>query len=164
MKHIYFSILLLSTLFLYNCSKDDNELDVRYNTNDLQKLHANSSKTWVVESFFETYETNVLSEFNDCYKDDEFTFFENKNEAEASLGTVSCFYDNPTDQQATFTYKFYDDIGKVYLNVSRGESFNEKFTTRIFTLELEEISETRMVFASGEYPNYGKTIVFTAVP
>ena len=164
MKHIYFSILLLSTLFLYNCSKDDNELDVRYNTNDLQKLHANSSKTWVVESFFETYETNVLSEFNDCYTDDEFTFFENKNEAEASLGTVSCFYDNPTDQQATFTYKFYDDIGKVYLNVSRGESLDEKFTSRLFILELEEITETRMVFASGEYPNYGKTIVFTAVP
>ncbi len=164
MKRIYSLVLIISTLFLYNCSKDDNELDVRYNINDLQKIHANSSKKWVVESFFLNYESNVLSEFNDCYTDDEFTFFDDTNEVQTILGNNSCFYDNPTDQQATFTYKFYDDIGKVYLNVSRGESSDEKFTSRLFILELEELTETRMVFASGEYPNYGKTIVFTAVP
>ncbi|AOW16133.1 hypothetical protein LPB03_01060 [Polaribacter vadi] len=164
MKRIYSLVLIISTLFFSNCSKDDNELDVRYNTNDLQKLHANSSKKWLVESFFINYESNILSEYNDCYTDDEFTFFDDKKEVQTTLGNSSCFYDNPTDQQATLSYQFYDDIGKIYLNVSRGESFNEKFTTRIFTLELEEISETRMVFASGEYPNYGKTIVFTAVP
>ncbi|MDX6745881.1 hypothetical protein SHK09_03675 [Polaribacter sp. PL03] len=160
MKHITLITLLILTSFLYNCSKDNDEIDVRYTLKDLQKLHANSSKKWVIESFFQNYETNSLSEFNDCYTDDEFTFFYNKDEAKASLGNISCFYNTPTDQQATLTYQFYEDIGKVYLNVSRGENFNDKFRTRFFILELEELSEDRMVFTSGEAPNYGKTIIF----
>ncbi|QVY66538.1 hypothetical protein [Polaribacter sp. Q13] len=164
MKHIYLLLLILTSLLLYNCSKDDKEIDVRYNVDDLQKIHGNGSKTWKVEGFYKTYENDLLSEFNDCYTDDTYTFFYDKNEAQVTLGNNSCYYDNPTEQDGRLTYNFYEDIGEIFINISKGESLDENFRTELTILGLTELSETRMVFTAGENPYYGKTIVFTSVP
>ncbi|AUC23073.1 MULTISPECIES: hypothetical protein [Polaribacter] len=164
MKHVYIFLLIISSLFLYNCSKDDKDIDVRYTIDDLQKIHGNSSKTWKVEAFYKTYENDVLSELNECYTDDEYTFFYDKNEAQVTLGNISCYYDNPTEQEGRLTYSFYEDSGKIFINISKGESLNENFRTELTILGLEELSETRMVFTAGDYPYYGKALVFTSVP
>ena len=164
MKQFYISLLILSTLFLYNCSKDDKGMNVRYTINDLQKIHGNSSKLWKVEAFYKTYENDLLSELNECYTDDTYTFFYDKNEAEVTLGNISCYYDNPTEQDGRLTYSFYEDSGKIFINISKGESLNENFRTEFTILGLEELSETKMVFTAGEYPYYGKTLVFTSAP
>lgn len=164
MKHVYISLLILSTLFLYNCSNDDKYKDAKYTIDDLQKIHGNSSKTWKVEEFYQNYETGLLSEFNDCYIDDTYTFFYDKNEAQVTLGKATCFYNNPNEQDGRLTYSFYEDSGKIFFNISKGESLNKNFSTELFILGLEELSEKRMVFTAGESPYYGKTLIFTAVP
>ncbi|WP_299670175.1 hypothetical protein [uncultured Polaribacter sp.] len=161
MKKITLFLITITALLLYNCSNsDDNIIDVRYSVEDLEKIHGNSSKTWKVENFYQDYEANILSDLNDCYKDDVFTFFKNTGEVKAELGTIACFGNNPTEQYATFEYTFYAEEGRFFLNVSRGESFNGNFKVKFFILELEELEEDKMIFTSGEAPNYGKTIVF----
>ncbi|WP_405605008.1 hypothetical protein [Polaribacter sp. Asnod1-A03] len=162
MKHIYLLILTLSTLLLYNCNKDDDELDVRFTIYDLQKIDNNSSKTWQVDSFYSNYNSNILSEFNDCYTDDSFTFYKDNNEAEADLGAISCFFNNPTEQAATLTYSFNELEGRIFINISRGESLNDDFKTRLTILELEELTENKMVFAAGDKGNYSQTLILTA--
>ena len=164
MKQYYALLLIFSTLFFYNCSKDDIFNEVKYTADDLQKIHGNSSKTWKVEAFYQNYETGLLSEFNDCYIDDAYTFFYDKNEAQVTLGSTSCFYNNPTEQGGSLTYSFYEDSGKIFINVSKGESLNENFRTELFILGLEELNETKMVFTAGESPYYGKTLIFTTEP
>ncbi|QXP67998.1 hypothetical protein [Polaribacter sp. AHE13PA] len=164
MKNIYIFLLILTTLFLYNCSKDEKAIDVRYTINDLQKIHGNGSKTWKIEGFYKTYENDLLSEFNDCYTDDEYTFFYDTNEAQVTLGNTYCYYDNPTEQDGRLTYSFHESTGKIFINISKGESLDENFRNMLTILSLEELSETRMVFTGGEYPYYGKTLVFTSIP
>ncbi|WP_149025852.1 hypothetical protein [Polaribacter sp. BM10] len=163
MKKIYVLLSIFTTLLLFNCSKENNEIDFKYTAADLKKINDDSSKTWTVNQFYLNFANDILSEFNDCYVDDTFTFYHNKEQVEATLGNTSCFYPNPTEQYATFTLNFYEKTGKIFLNVSRGESLENNFKTRLFILELKEFSETKMIFASGDAPNnYGKTIVFTA--
>ena len=93
-----------------------------------------------------------------------YTFFYDTNEAQVTLGNTSCFYNDPTEQVGRLTYSFYEDSGKIFINSSRGESLDKNFRTELFILGLEELSETKMVFTAGESPNYGKTLVFKAVP
>ncbi|WP_282073773.1 hypothetical protein [Polaribacter atrinae] len=164
MKNIYIPLLILSTLFLYNCSKDDDGINEKYTLDDLQKIHGNSSKTWKVEAFYKTYENDLLSEFNDCYTDDAYTFFYDTNEAEVILGNASCYYDTPTEQDGRLTYSFNESTGKIFINISKGESLDENFKNTLTILGLEKLSETRMLFTGGDYPYYGKSLVFTAVP
>ncbi len=160
-KHAFITLLILATLF--SCSSKNEEIDFKYTTSDLKKINNDDSKTWIVDKFYLNFENEILSEFNDCYLDDSFTFYHNKEQAETNLGSKSCFYKNPTEQYATLSLKFYEETGKIFLNVSRGESLDNNFKTRLFILELKELSETRMLFASGDDPsNYGKTIIFTA--
>lgn len=155
-------VLSILSILLFNCSKDD-EIETGFTTIDLQKIDGNSSKTWQVDSFYSNYNSNILSEYNDCYTDDTFTFYKDKNEAEANLGTVSCFFDNPTEQAATLTYSINELNGRVFLNISRGESFNNDFQTRLTILELEELTENRMLFASGDKGNYLQALILTAI-
>lgn len=163
MKNIYVFLSIFTSLLLFNCSKENEEIDFKYTTSDLKKINNDDSKTWIVDKFYLNFENEILSEFNDCYLDDSFTFYHNKEQAETNLGSKSCFYKNPTEQYATLSLKFYEETGKIFLNVSRGESLDNNFKTRLFILELKELSETRMLFASGDDPsNYGKTIIFTA--
>ncbi|WP_158837744.1 hypothetical protein [Polaribacter sp. L3A8] len=162
MKKLYVFLLIVTTLSLSNCSKED--IDARYTIDDLQKIHGNSSKKWKVEAFYKTYENDVLSEFNECYTDDAYTFFYDTNEAQVTLGNISCYYDNPTEQDGRLTYNFYEDTGKIFINISKGESLDENFRNMLTILSLEELSENRMVFTGGESPYYGKTLVFTATP
>ncbi|MBU3012053.1 hypothetical protein KO506_11615 [Polaribacter vadi] len=162
MKTYKVFVLSILSILLFSCSKDD-EIETGFTSIDLQKIDGNSSKTWQVDSFYSNYNSNILSEYNDCYTDDTFTFYKDKNEAEANLGTVSCFFDNPTEQAATLTYSINELNGRVFLNVSRGESFNNDFRSRLTILELEELTENRMLFAAGDKGNYMQTLILTAI-
>ncbi|WP_405566260.1 hypothetical protein [Polaribacter sp. Asnod6-C07] len=155
-------VLSILSILLFSCSKDD-EIEAGFTSIDLQKIDGNSTKTWQVERFYSNYDSNILSEYNDCYTDDTFTFYKDNNEAEANLGAVSCFFDNPTEQAATLTYSINESEGRVFLNVSRGESFNNSFQSRLTILELQELTENRMLFASGDKGNYMQTLILTAI-
>ncbi|SFZ91657.1 hypothetical protein SAMN05428642_102195 [Flaviramulus basaltis] len=158
-------LLLLTTILLIaiSCSNsDDTVVEISYSAEDLQKMHSNSSKSWRIDNFYDDYEQNILSDFNDCYKDDTFNFFKDTNIIETQLGDMPCVSIIGNQEIATITYNFYENTGEVFINVTRSETNGTNFKTLFFLLELEELSDTKMVFSSGEKGNYGKTLVFVS--
>ena len=155
----FFSIL---SILLFNCNSES-DLDVLFTNADIVKIDGNSSKTWKVEYYYNNYNSKILNELNDCFVDDTFTFYKDNNIAEAKLDNISCFFNNPTEEAASLKYTLDNSRGRIFINISRGESFNGKFQSRLTILELQELSDNRMLFASGEKGNYMQTLILTAV-
>tara|TARA_R110002050_G_scaffold16719_1_gene50464 strand:+ start:116740 stop:117225 length:486 start_codon:yes stop_codon:yes gene_type:complete len=139
------------------CTKDDDDfLYETYTSEDLKLLHNNSSKTWKLEAHYVMYD-NWVSEQNDCLVDDTY-IFKIKNEVEVISGNENCYYG--ASEIAEAQYSFYEETGKFFLTMIRGEITEDLVKSTSFTLQLMELEENRMLFAAGEKGDYQKTLVF----
>ncbi|WP_077401576.1 hypothetical protein [Cellulophaga omnivescoria] len=156
-----FKLSILSLLILIittSCSSDDdNASQELYSTEDLSIMHNNSSKTWKLEAYFIDYNSKQKSEQNDCLVDDIYTFKPN-GIIEIVAGLENCNYGD--NEIAEAEYRFYEDEGHLFATMLRGEITNNLVKSTSFSLQLIELTENRMVFASGDKDNYKKSLIF----
>lgn len=156
-----FKLSILSLLILIittSCSSDDdNASQELYSTEDLSIMHNNSSKTWKLEAYFIDYNSKQKSEQNDCLVDDIYTFKPN-GIIEIVAGLENCYYGD--NEIAEAEYRFYEDEGHLFATMIRGEITNNLVKSTSFSLQLIELTENRMVFASGDKDNYKKSLIF----
>lgn len=162
MKNTNFFLLSILAILFFSCSEDQ-ILEESYTEKDLEKIHGGDFKTWKIEGLYVNYESNWLSEYNDCYTDDLFTFTKDSNEAIGDLGSEHCFVNNPEQAITTLTYTLYEEDGTIMLNVSKTEFHEDVYQSRFFNLALKELTERKMFFAVSESGVYKKTLILTAV-
>ncbi|MCE7994972.1 MAG: hypothetical protein HEP71_23545 [Roseivirga sp.] len=138
--------LVLVSCFLASCSSDDTPVD-QFTAQDLSLMHSDSEKTWRITAFYTHYDQRTLHPFNDCYVDDQYTFKADTEDVEAMLGQQGCYWDAPEQAVATVSYSFNPDNGRITLNHGRGEGQGDDFASNFFFIQLQELSDTRMLFA-----------------
>lgn len=138
--------LVLISCFLASCSSDDTPVN-QFTAQDLSLIHGDSEKTWRITAFYTNYDQKSLHPFNDCYVDDQYTFKADTEDVEAILGELGCYWDEPDEAVATVSYFFNQDNGHITLNHGRGEARDDDFASSFFFIQLQELSETRMLFA-----------------
>jgi hypothetical protein len=152
---------LVFFLFLVACQSDDAPVaELKFTKDQLQTLHGESGRTWKVSVVYENYSQTEFSRFNNCYKDDLYTFSSDTTAVEVSLGSVRCFWPDATAESATVNYMYDEQSGRVFLEHGRAEQNGGFFYSHFFVMELVELSENRVFFASGENGRYSKAIVF----
>ncbi|KYG76184.1 hypothetical protein EV198_3310 [Roseivirga ehrenbergii] len=158
----YFLVILLSFTFLMGCKNDDDSPKIKFSAEQLKAVYGNSQKSWRVTAYYTNYSNNELSDFNDCYKDDVYIFKADNQEVEVVLGELGCYWPEPDEQVATVKYFYDEPTGKFIIEHSRGETSGDLFASQYYLLELEEMSETRLLFGSGENGKYSRAIVLEA--
>ncbi|MDO6490180.1 MULTISPECIES: hypothetical protein [unclassified Cellulophaga] len=158
------SKLLLLSLFILittaSCSSDDDDASQElYTQEDLSIMHNNSSKTWQLEAYYSDYNYKQKSKQNDCLVDDIYTF-KPDGIIEVVAGLENCYYGD--NEIAEAEYRFYEDEGLLYITIIRGEVTEDLVKTTSFSLHLIELTENRMVFASGDKDNYKISLIFIA--
>jgi hypothetical protein len=140
-------VLIFLSIIFTACSADDddNSYDI-FTIEDLNLLHNNSSKTWELEAYYQNYD-NWISDQNDCLVDDSY-IFKVDTEVVVIPGNQNCYYG--ASEIAEANYIFYEEIGQIWLTMSRGEITENIFRSTSFSLKLIELTEDRMVFSSGE--------------
>ncbi|KOF02516.1 hypothetical protein OB69_12150 [Roseivirga seohaensis subsp. aquiponti] len=159
----YFLAILLSFTFLMGCKNDDDSPKIKFSAEQLKMVYGDSQKSWRVTAHYDNYAYTQFSAFNDCYKDDIYTFKAETEEVEVTLGSLGCYWASPDEQVATVSYFYVEDEGRFYLEHGRGEGSGVHFASKFFILELEEISETRLLFAAGEKGRYSKALILETV-
>lgn len=159
MNNFKLSILSLFILIItVSCSSDDDDASQElYSSEDLTILHNNSSKTWKLDAYYLDYNSKQKSEQNDCLVDDIYTF-KPDGIIEVVAGLENCYYRD--NEIAEAEYSFYEDEGRLYITIIRGEITNNLVKSTSFTLQLIELTENRMVFASGDKNNYKISLIF----
>lgn len=160
MNNFKLSILSLFILIItVSCSSDDDDdaSQELYSSEDLTILHNNSSKTWKLDAYYLDYNSKQKSEQNDCLVDDIYTF-KPDGIIEVVAGLENCYYRD--NEIAEAEYSFYEDEGRLYITIIRGEITNNLVKSTSFTLQLIELTENRMVFASGDKNNYKISLIF----
>jgi hypothetical protein len=149
--------LIILCIVFTACSKndDDNSYEI-YTIEDLNLLHNNSSKTWKLGAYYERYD-NRLSPLNDCFIDDSY-IFKTDNEVEVISGSENCYFGNSEIAEAKYT--FYTEEGMVFFTMIRGEITDDLVRSKSFSLQLIELKENRMVFASGDKRDYKRALIF----
>ena len=149
------ALIFLLIIFTACSTDDDNSHDI-YTIEDLNLLHNNSSKTWELEAYYQNYD-NWISDQNDCLIDDSY-IFKVDNEVVVFAGNQNCYYGASEIAEANYT--FYEEIGEVWLTMSRGEITENIFRSTSFSLKLIELKEDRMVFSSGDKGAYKRALIF----
>lgn len=153
----------LLCLGLVGCKSDDDPPKIKFTTEQLKMVFGSSQKKWRIIAHYDDYSYNRLNNFNDCYKDDLYIFKADTEEVEVTLGELGCYWLEPEEQVANVSYFYYEEEGRFYIEHSRGESNGNHFASIFFMLELEEISETRLLFAAGDKGEYSKALEFEFV-
>lgn len=161
MKLFKLLLSLITILFIVSACGDDDTAPEgpKFSEQDLLLLHNGSSKTWTVKALYLDYSDNIKSEDEACHLDDVYTFKADMREADVALGNISCYWQEPDDQAAIATYTYYPESGQLFLDHGRSESKGSEFGAILYIMELEEISETRAVFASGTEGNWGRALI-----
>ncbi|KYG82548.1 hypothetical protein [Roseivirga echinicomitans] len=159
----YFLAIILSIIVLTGCKNNDDSPKIKFTSEQLKMVYGDVEKSWQVTAYYADYSNNELSDFNDCYKDDVYTFKADTQEVEVTLGDLGCYWPEPDEQVATVKY-FYDEAtGKFIIEHSRGETSGDHFASQYYLLELEEMSETRLLFGTGDNGKYSRVILLEPV-
>lgn len=161
-NYYLFSTLLLIVLSFTSCSNDDNTSNYRnsYTTADLQIIHNNDSKNWILEGYYDQYNSKTLNKDNACYTDEQFSFTANDGQITVISGEENCFANASQTELTTASYTFYEENGSIFITISKNAELGEVTKSVFFSLQLVELEENLMIFASGEQNNYGKALVF----
>jgi len=159
----YFLAIILSIIVFTACKSDDDSPKIKFTAEQLKMVFGDSEKSWRVTAYYANYSHNQLSDFNDCYKDDVYTFRADSEELEVTLGDLGCYWAEPDEQVATVKYFYDETTGKFILEHGRGETSGNHFASQYYLLELEEISETRLFFGSGDKGKYSRVIVLELI-
>lgn len=157
-----FVCIVLAGLFACG-SEDDDFFQIKYSSNDLVKLHGDDTKHWIVEGYYSNYNQKTLQEKNACFIDDTYMFQKGSNEITVIPGEVSCDQNYPEDEVIAASYTFYEEDGVVFISIGQSVVVNDIVKNTFFSLQLVELSDSHMIFASGEKGNYMKAIVFVAI-
>lgn len=162
LKSILFaSILLIS---LVSCNTDDEPVfQDKYTSEDLIRLHGADLKEWKIMAFYDDFNQKTNSSRSACFTDDIFVFQKGTNEIQVTPGEVSCSNIDPEDEITTASYEFYEQEGLVFISISKASSVNGVIKNTFFSLQLVELSNTEMIFASGEKGNYKMALVFVVI-
>jgi len=158
-----YSIFLILLLTIFACQKEDETPSVKFTQAEIELIHNGSEKTWRVVEVYENYGANRLDEMSACIIDDTYTFYADSADVQMSLGEVSCYWDSPDEQASVLAFNYYPEEGTAYLNHGRSESKGSEFAAIITILELEELSASRMMFASGTAGNWARVLILEAV-
>lgn len=159
LKSVFFVCFLLLSLFA--CSSDEEPLfKDKYTAEDLAKLDGGDFKQWELIAFYDNHNQKILSAKNACFIDDIFVFQKGLNEIQVIPGEVGCNNVNPEDETTTASYEFYEQEGIVFISISKASTVNGVIKNNFFSLQLVELSDNQMIFASGEKGNYGMALVF----
>ncbi len=145
-NRIFCLSLILLSLFFASCNSDDSPVN-QFTAQDLSLIHGDAEKTWRITAFYSNYDQRILHNFNDCYLDDQYIFKAVTEDVEAILGQSGCYWDMPDEAAATVSYSFNPENGRIMLNHGRGESRGDDFASNFFFIQLQELSESRMLFA-----------------
>lgn len=143
---IFYFLLALVSSCLVSCSADDTPAN-RFTAKDLSIIHNDSESTWRIVAFYSNYDQRILHDFNDCYMDDQYTFKADTEDVEATLGQFGCYWEEPEEAEANVSYFFNADNGHITLHHGRGEARGNDFASNFFFIQLQELSNTRMLFA-----------------
>ncbi|MGW8122650.1 hypothetical protein ACV07N_08305 [Roseivirga echinicomitans] len=164
MQVIRHSMAFLILLVLATACKSDDDLpSIKFTKEQLIMVYGDSEKSWRVKGHYENFSYNRLSDFNDCYKDDVYTFKAESKEVAVILGDLGCYWSQPDQQLATVSYFYDEDSGRFFMEHSRGEAKGEHFASQFFMLELSEIAENRLLFSARENGRYTKAILFERI-
>ncbi|MEB2776072.1 hypothetical protein SYJ56_12185 [Algoriphagus sp. D3-2-R+10] len=158
---------LLVSVFLFSffaCNSDDEgSFQIKYSSEDLVKLTGEDFKHWGIQAYYANYNQKILHDKSTCYTDDIFVFQNGSNEIMVIPGEVSCNLGEPEDEITTASYEFYEEDGLIFISISKAVSVNDVIKNTFFSLQLVELTDTQMIFASGEKGDYKVAIVFVAV-
>lgn len=165
MKSLKFTLLVSVFLFsLFGCNSDDDiPFQTKYSSEDLVKLFGGDSKHWGIQAFYDNYNQKIFNDKSDCYTDDTFVFQKGSNEIMVILGQESCNLGDPEDEITTASYEFYENDGLIFISIGKAVSVNGAIKNTFFSLQLVELTDTQMIFASGGKGDYKSAIVFIAV-
>ncbi|MFC5627164.1 hypothetical protein [Algoriphagus winogradskyi] len=154
------SFILLS---LTACSSDEDPLfQDKYTSEDLIQLHGVDQKNWRIEAYYDNYNQKVLSAKNACFVDDIYVFQKGTKTVQVVPGEISCSEVEPENEITTASYEFYEQEGLIFISISKASLVNGVIKNNFFSLQLVELSNSKMIFASGEKGNYEVAIVFSA--
>jgi len=158
--NVYYFLLLLA---LFGCDKKDPEPTLEFTQDELIQMHGDSEKRWKVKQLFSEHSRSRLSALKPCHIDDTYTFKADSQEIEVSLGTQSCFWDDPEQELVEVMYSYDETDGSLFLDHARGEVKDSESVQVYYFLKLRELSDTHMLFASGRIGNFSRAILFEAV-
>ena len=151
-------------LCLFSCAaKEQPFFQDKYTSADLLKIHGGHLKDWRIEAFYENYKQKVPSQKNACFIDDSYVFQIGTNEIQVKPGEISCSNVDAADELTSASYSFYEEEGLLFISISKAFSINGVIKNNFFSLQLVELSDTHMIFASGEKDNYEMALVFEAI-
>nr|WP_091695906.1 hypothetical protein [Algoriphagus locisalis] len=161
LKSIFFASFILLTLFA--CTTDEEPLfQEKYTADDLVKLYGDDFKQWELQAFYDNYNQKRLSDRNACFVDDFFVFQKDSKQINVTPGEVGCDNVAAEDEITTASYEFYEEDGFVFISIAKASSVNGVIKNKFFSLQLVELSDKEMIFASGEKGNYEMALVFVA--
>tara|TARA_R110002020_G_scaffold183023_1_gene378907 strand:- start:558 stop:1055 length:498 start_codon:yes stop_codon:yes gene_type:complete len=162
LKSILFaSVLLIS---LVSCNSDDEPVfQDKYTSEDFIQLHGADLKEWRIMAFYDDFNQKTISSRSACFTDDIFVFQKGTNEIQVTPGEVSCSNVDPEDEITTASYEFYEQEGLVFISINKASSVNGVIKNTFFSLQLVELSDSQMIFASGEKGNYQMALVFVVI-
>lgn len=165
MKSLKSTLLVSVFLFsLFGCNSDDDiPFQTKYSSEDLVKLFGGDSKHWGIQAFYDNYNQKIFNDKSDCYTDDTFAFQKGSNEIMVILGQESYNLGDPEDEITTASYEFYENDGLIFISIGKAVSVNGAIKNAFFSLQLVELTDTQMIFASGGKGDYKSAIVFIAV-
>ena len=157
--------LFFSLLFLFfACSdNDDTEPEFSIGPEQLNMIHNGSQKTWRIAEIFREYSRSRLDDMKPCMVDDTYTFTANSSTVQMNMGDVSCFFEDPESQATELAFTYYPAEGTAYLDHGRFEAKDNTSSMVVYSLELREVSENRLLFANGNQGNWGRVLILEAV-
>lgn len=159
-RYVYYFLLILA---LFGCDKKDAEPTLEFTQDQLMQMHGGSEKIWRIKQLIRDDSRSRLSQLKSCHVDDTYTFKSDSRDVAVTLGDESCFWED-ADRELTDVFYFYsEESGELFLNHARGAEKDSAFSQLSYVLKLREISETHMLFASGQPNNYGRVMIFEVV-
>lgn len=149
-------------MFCCNSNRDDSP-SLKFTSEQLVTLHGGAEKSWRIVAVYENYSANSLSNFNECFIDDIYTFKSDTDQVEVALGSSYCYWSSPDEAVANVEYSYDEVEGRIFLTQHRGEGLGDAFTSQFFFLELEEMTANRLVFTDKRDGKYLKTTILETV-
>jgi hypothetical protein len=158
---LFVSVLLF---IFFECNSDDeSSFQTKYTAEDLAKMSGDNSKQWSIQAYYDHYNQKILNAKSACYTDDIFVFHKGMNEILVTAREVTCYDGSAEDEITTASYEFYEEDGPVFISIGKAISLNGVTKNTFFSLQLVELSNDEMIFASGDKGNYQMAIVFVAI-
>jgi hypothetical protein len=161
LKTVFVSVFLV--IFFACNSDDDFSFQSKYTAEDIDKMSGDNSKKWSIQAYYDHYNQKVLNAKSGCHTDDIFVFQKGSTEIQVTRGEVSCYEGSAEDEITTASYDFYEENGQIFISIGKAVSLNGVTKNTFFSLQLVELSNDHMIFASGEKGNYQVALVFVAI-